>query len=92
MVFGNRVLRKILERTSGQGTGGCRKVHNENRDLYCSPNTRRAINRLGLDERARGKHEGEGLAGILLGSLNLRDHLEGLGVVGWIILRRLLRE
>lgn len=48
--------------------------------------------RVGLDGRARGKHEGEGLAGILLGSLKIRDRLEGLGVVGWMILRRLLRE
>jgi len=44
VVFGNRVLRKILERTSEHGTGDCRKVHNENpRDLYCSPNTRRTM-------------------------------------------------
>jgi len=86
-VFGNRVLRKILERTSGQGTGGCRKLYNENpRDLYYSPNTRRAIRSIGVG------WTGEGLAGILLGSLNLRDHLENLGVVGWIILRRLLKE
>lgn len=47
--------------------------------------------RLELDGRACGKHEGEGLAGLLLGSVNLRDHLEGLGVVGWIILKRILK-
>jgi len=48
--------------------------------------------RLGVDGRACGKHEGEGLAGFLLGSLNLGDHLKGLGVVGWIISKRVLKE
>jgi hypothetical protein len=46
--------------------------------------------RLGVDGRACDKHEGEGLAGFLLGSLNLRGHLEDVGVVGWIILKRIL--
>ena len=49
MVFGNRVLRKILERASELGTVGCRKVHNENpRALYCSTNTSRAIRSIGV--------------------------------------------
>ena len=91
VVVGNRMLRKNVERTNDQGTGCCRRVHNENPcDSYCSPNTRRAIRSIGVDGWACGKHEGEGLASFLFGSLNLRDHLEGIGVVGWIILKRIL--
>jgi hypothetical protein len=48
--------------------------------------------RLGLDGRACGKHEGEGYAGFLFGSLNFRARWEGLGVVGWIILKRILKD
>ena len=48
--------------------------------------------RLGLDGRACGKHEGEGLAGFLLGSLNLRNHLEALGVVGWVMFKRIVKD
>ena len=65
------------------------KEQEDPRDSYCSPNKRRAIRSIGGGWTG-DKHEGEGLAGFLLGSLNLRDHLEDVGVVGWIILKRIL--
>jgi len=43
-VFENRVRRRIFGPKRDEGTGECRKLHNEKlNDLYCSPNLIRVI-------------------------------------------------
>jgi hypothetical protein len=42
-VFENRVLRRIFGPKRDEVTGGWRELHNELRDLHCSPSTIRII-------------------------------------------------
>jgi hypothetical protein len=91
MVFENRVQRKILGSERDEGTGNWMRQHNEqHRDLYCSLNIILVIRSimgwagrvacLGGQERC--------VHMVLVRKLRKRDHLEGLGFDGRIILKR----
>ena len=75
-------------------TGAWRKLHNEERNLYCSPNIVRVIKSrimrwAGIVARMgprRGAHR------VLVGKPERKNYLEDPGVDGRIILRWLLRR
>jgi hypothetical protein len=84
-VFENRILRKVFGSERDGVAGNWRKFHSvEHHDLYLSPNTIRVIKR--NEMVAADVH-----AGFWWGNLRERDHLEGLGIDGRIILEWTLK-
>jgi hypothetical protein len=80
-VFENIMLRRTFGPKRDEVTGEWRKVHNEELNLYCSPN----IVRLIKSRRIKwAGHVGEAYTGFWWGNLKERDHLGG--VDGRIIL------
>ena len=93
-VFGNRVLRRIFGPKRDEVTGEWRKLHNEELNMYCSPNIVRVIKsrKLRWVGHVARMGRGEVYTGFWWGNLRKRDHLEDPGVDGRIILRRILRS
>ena len=90
-VFQNRVLRRSFGTKTDEVTGEWRRLHNEKlNDLYPSPNIirvrklRRMVWTYGGKERCKQRFGG--------GNLRERNHLEGPGIDGRIILRRIFRK
>jgi hypothetical protein len=86
-VFGNRVLWAVFGPKRDEETGEWRKLHNEEiSDLYCPQNIVGVIKSRRV-EWACSTYGGEVHAGFWLGNLRERDHLEGPGVDGRLILK-----
>ena len=85
-MFENRALRRIFGPKRDDVTGEWRKLHN---DLYSSPNTVRVIKsrRMRWAEHVASKGREEVYTWFWWGNLRERDHLDGPGVDGRIILR-----
>jgi len=87
----NRVLR-IFGPRRDEVTGKWRKIHEELNDLYCSPNTVRAIkSRTREASHIARMGRGEVYTGFWRGNMKERDHLGDSGVDGRIILRWIFR-
>jgi len=94
MVFDNRVLR-IFGPKRDEVTGEWRKLHNEElNDLYSSPNIFRVIKSriMKWAERVARMGRGEVHTGFWWGNLRNRDHFEGPGIDGKIILKWIFRK
>jgi hypothetical protein len=96
-VFENRVLRRIFGPKRDDVTGEWRKLHNEGlNDLRSSHNIGRVIKssrmRWAGHVTCMGERRGEVYKGFWWGDLRERDHLEGPGLEGRIILRRIFRK
>ena len=93
-VFEKRVLRRIFGPRRDEVTGEWRKLHNkELNDLYSSSNIIRVIkSRIRLAGHVASMGRKEVYAGIWLGNLTERDHLEDPGVDGRMILKRIFRK
>jgi len=83
-VFENRVLRRILGPKRDEVTGEWRKLHNEELDLYSSPNIFRVIKSRRMRWAGHVARMGRRKAytGFWWGNLRERDHLEDPGVNG----------
>jgi hypothetical protein len=89
-VFEKRVLSRIFGPKRDEVTGEWRKLHNEEIfHLYSSPNIVRVIKsrRMGWGTRSMHGRQVRCIQGFGGGDLMERDHLEDLGVDGWIILK-----
>ena len=83
-MFENRVLRRILGPKRDEVTGEWRKLHNEELDLYSSPNIFRVIKSRRMRWAGHVARMGRRKAytGFWWGNLRERDHLEDPGVNG----------
>ena len=83
-MFENRVLRRILGPKRDEVTGEWRKLHNEELDLYSSPNIFRVIKSRRMRWAGHVARMGrrEAYTGFWWGNLRERDHLEDPGVNG----------
>ena len=92
-VFENRVLRRIFQLKRDEETGEWRKLHNDElNDLYCSPNIIRMKSRkMRWAGHVARMGERRGVHRVLVGKPEGKNHLEGPGVNGRIILRRIFR-
>jgi len=83
-VFENRVLRRIFGPKRDEVTGEWRKLHNEELDLYSSPNIFRVIKSRRMRWAGHVARMGrrEAYTGFWWGNLRERDHLEDPGVNG----------
>jgi hypothetical protein len=89
-VMEDRVLRRIFGPKRDEGTEEWRRLHNEELyDTYSSPNIIRIIKsrRTRWAGHVARMERGETHTGLWWGSPRERDHVEGLGVDGWIILK-----
>jgi hypothetical protein len=87
-VFENRVLRRIFGPKRDEVTGEWRRLHNEElNDLYSSPTIIRVIKSRRMRWVGHVARMGEVHTGFWWGDLMDRNHLEGLGVNGRIILK-----
>jgi hypothetical protein len=89
-VFENRVLRRIHRPKRDEASREWRKLHNEKlNDLYSLPNILRDIKsrRISWEGPIARVGREEACPGFWWGSLKERDHLEGAGIDGRIILR-----
>ena len=93
-VFKNRVLRRIFGPKGREVRGEWRKLHNEElNDLYCLPSIVRVIkSRMRWAGHVASMGRGDVYIGFLWGSLSERDHLEGPGTDGRLILRWIFRK
>jgi len=89
------VLRRVFGPKRDKVTGEWRKLHNEElNDLYASPNIIHVIKlrRMRWAGYVACMGRGEVHTGFWWGNLTERDHLEGLGIDGRIILRWIFRK
>jgi hypothetical protein len=93
-VFENRVLRRTVRLKRDEVTGEWRRRHNEElNDLYSSPNSIRLIKSRKMRWAVHVACMGEGrvVYRVLVGKPEGKNHLEGPGVDGSIILKRIFR-
>jgi len=92
-VFENRVLRRIFQLKRDEVTGEWKKLHNEElNDLYCSPNiTRMKSRKMRWAGHVARIGERRGVHMVLVWKPDGKNHLEGPGVNGRIILKRIFR-
>jgi hypothetical protein len=86
----NSVLRRIFGPKRNEVTGEWRKVHNEElNDLYCSPNIVQVIKLRGMKwaGHVESMEERRGTYRVWWGKLREKDHFEGPGIDGRIMLR-----
>ena len=88
------MLKKVFVPKRLEVTGEWRKLHNENDDLYSSPNIVRVMKsrRMGWAGHVAPMEEGIDAYRILVGNRRERDHWGDLGVNGRIILRWIFRK
>ena len=94
-VFENMVFRRIFGPRRDEVTGEGRRLHNEElNDLYFSPNIVRVIKsrRMGWAGHVARMGEERGCIGSWWGNRREGDQWGDLGIVGWIILRRISRR
>jgi hypothetical protein len=84
----------MFENKEEELTAGWKKLHAEELDLHCSPDTVRVINlrRMRWARHVARMGERRSAQRVWRGSLDERDHLEGLDVGGVIILKWILKK
>jgi len=80
------VLRRIFGPRRDEVTGEWRRLHNEELNLYSSPNIVRVIKSRRMRWAGHVARMGEGCIGSWWRNRRERDHWRYLGVDGWIIL------